>query len=446
MTNIGTYVFQSCTNLKSVTIGSGVTIIGGYAFESCKNLTSVNIPNNVTVIGDYAFAQCLNLKSVNMGSGVTTIGSGAFGLTNLESISLPASLTSIGNQAFAVCLLTSVSIPASVTSIGGQAFINCVNLTTVSMQATTPPTLGSAAFYNCNLTTIYVPNDKVGDYKAATNWSAYEGIIKGFDLINLGDNVDNSARIETWKNKVANITLQGRTLWKDGDWNTLCVPFDVVDGDNTDELTFTGTPLEGATVMELDTENKWSIVNGQWSISESGHATGLDNGTLNLFFKDATSIKAGKPYLVKWVGGSGSIADPVFNNVAIDATNRDVTSTDGKVTFKGCYSPVSIAGEDHSILFLGAANTLYYPNAAMTINSCRAYFQLNGIEVGNASGVKEFRLNFGEEEDEVDEVNEVNASLEVNDDSWYSLDGRKLGGKPTKSGLYIHNGKKVAIK
>ena len=31
-------------------------------------------------------------------------------------------------------------------------------------------------------------------------------------------------------------------------------------------------------------------------------------------------------------------------------------------------------------------------------------------------------------------------------DGWYSLDGRKLDGKPTKKGLYINNGKKVVIK
>ena len=30
--------------------------------------------------------------------------------------------------------------------------------------------------------------------------------------------------------------------------------------------------------------------------------------------------------------------------------------------------------------------------------------------------------------------------------AWYSLDGRKLDAKPTKKGLYIHNGNKVVIK
>ena len=32
------------------------------------------------------------------------------------------------------------------------------------------------------------------------------------------------------------------------------------------------------------------------------------------------------------------------------------------------------------------------------------------------------------------------------DAGWYDLSGRKLYGKPTKKGLYIHNGRKFAIK
>ena len=32
------------------------------------------------------------------------------------------------------------------------------------------------------------------------------------------------------------------------------------------------------------------------------------------------------------------------------------------------------------------------------------------------------------------------------DDTWYSLDGRKLSGKPTKKGIYINNGRKIFVK
>ncbi len=30
-------------------------------------------------------------------------------------------------------------------------------------------------------------------------------------------------------------------------------------------------------------------------------------------------------------------------------------------------------------------------------------------------------------------------------DSWFTIDGRKLSGKPTIKGIYIHNGRKEAI-
>ena len=94
--------------------------------------------------------------------------------------------------------------------------------------------------------------------------------------LELADNADNTTVIDNNDEVTTNVTLQGRTLYKDGDWNTLCLPFDVTD--------FTGTPLEGATVKELlPTSN-------------------LDNtGKLTLNFSDdLTAIDAGKPYIVKW--------------------------------------------------------------------------------------------------------------------------------------------------
>ena len=42
-------------------------------------------------------------------------------------------------------------------------------------------------------------------------------------------------------------------------------------------------------------------------------------------------------------------------------------------------------------------------------------------------------------------LREVNCG-EVNSEEWYSLDGRKLGGKPTKKGVYIRNGKKEVVR
>ena len=44
---------------------------------------------------------------------------------------------------------------------------------------------------------------------------------------------------------------------------------------------------------------------------------------------------------------------------------------------------------------------------------------------------------------EIREVKEVNGVKEVNDNSYYTLDGVKLTVKPKQKGLYIQNGKKV---
>ena len=155
------------------------------------------------------------------------------------------------------------------------------------------------------------------------------------------------------------VTLHGRTLYRDGAWNTLCLPFDVND--------FSGTPLEGATVMTLD--------------NSPSSSTGYDASTktLTLDFVGVNTIVAGHPYIVKWPSGD-PIVNPVFNGVT---TIKDeapaacsVVSIDGSVTFVGSYSRYKTGDEGKSLLYLGAGNTIYYPSTAMTIGACRAWFQL----------------------------------------------------------------------
>ena len=100
------------------------------------------------------------------------------------------------------------------------------------------------------------------------------------------------------------------------------------------------------------------------------------------------------------------------------------------------------------MLYMGADNNLYYPNGAMTIGACRAYFQLNnGLTCGNPSqggdGINSFVLNFGEETNSIE-----NSKLKIENEAaaWYDISGRKLTGKPAQKGIYINNGKKVVIK
>ena len=142
--------------------------------------------------------------------------------------------------------------------------------------------------------------------------------------------------------------------------------------------------------------------------------------------------------------------NPVFSGVIISKGTANV-STD-YVDFIGTYSPVSIYTNENTNLYLGTDNKLYYPTASdFQVNAFRGYFQLKGLTAGepsnsNQASVRAFNLNFGD--DEATGIISVHDSgFMVNgSDAWYTIDGRKLDGKPTQRGIYINNGKKVVIK
>ena len=93
------------------------------------------------------------------------------------------------------------------------------------------------------------------------------------------------------------------------------------------------------------------------------------------------------------------------------------------------------------MLYLGAANQLYWPQTDVTLGSCRAAFVL---DIDNDISVNAIQLSFDGE----GETTGISPSpaLPQEERAWYSLDGRKLQAAPTQKGLYIHNGKKVVIK
>ncbi len=89
--HVGYSSFISCTMLRSVTIGAGVTSIGNYAFAHCYGLTEVIIEDGCTVIYGYAFLHCLDLEQIIIPSSVTQIEGGTFYNANKVTIYCEAS-------------------------------------------------------------------------------------------------------------------------------------------------------------------------------------------------------------------------------------------------------------------------------------------------------------------------------------------------------------------
>ena len=250
--------------------------------------------------------------------------------------------------------------------------------------------------------------------------SDYEPVV-----LALKDKADNADAISANSGATVNVKLDGRTLMRTGDWNTLTLPFSVAG--------ISGTPLEGATVKELDAT-----------------ASGLDaEGVMTLVFKDATGIEAGKPYIVKWeINTEGTeLKDPLFTNVRITTTEPvAVTFSNNKGTgdceFVGQFSPFAITNENiNEIIFLGSGNRLGYSQNARSLNSFRAHFRVPSAdgEPAMSRGI----IDFGDGTTAI--ISPSSGSWSSDDsDRWYSIDGRRLTAKPTSKGIYINrNGKKM---
>ncbi len=284
----------------------------------------------------------------------------------------------------------------------------------------------------------YNPNPAIDweDYYNKALGSTSNPYIIDITPVSLANNADNMSTLTTYKDKTCDVVLTGRTLYKDGNWNTLCLPFTL-------------------TASEVNEHLKNPI--GLMTLSSSSFDSTKGTLTLNFSNEMENGIVAGKPYIVKWnkpdgytVDGGFDITDPVFTSVTISDATANV-STD-YVDFIGTYSPKAIYedGTEKHNLYLSDANTLYYPTAeGYKVNSCRAWFQLkNGLTCGTpAAHVSAFYLNFDGEETS---IHNSQCTIHNEAGAWYTIDGRQIvyrksSNRKMQKGLYINNGKKVVI-
>ena len=250
------------------------------------------------------------------------------------------------------------------------------------------------------------------DFETQTyyGWSAPGYTMQSFSHVEdpyteLKETVDNS----TWlsgNTEPANVRLI-RTLQKGG-WNTFCSPFSISNTDLT-AMGITAKTLASSTFDDA-------------------------TGKLTLNFANATSIEAGKPYLVKV---NSPVQNPTFEGVTTvsSTTTTETTYAD----FVPVMNPKELTSGDKTVLFVSGGNKLTYPSGDGNINGFRAYFKLKNVA---AAAAYTFEMSF----DNTTGIQSVSDVRRQMSDAWYTLDGRKLQGQPTTKGVYIVNGKKTIIK
>lgn len=224
------YMFSRC-NIDNVEIPAHISKIGDGAFFGCDKLTTITIPKTVKSIGDDVFFNTTSLKTViiedsdeplQLGLSYSFTGEdrgtfyysplsniylgrdidyreegdpftpdawdeGVFSSDyyNLEelktTVTISNNVTKILEEMFSGVRMEKVTIPASVETIEDYAFEYCYILNEVTCEGTTPATIGSSIFGDCDeLGTIRVPASAVSTYKSAQGWSSYESMIVGY--------------------------------------------------------------------------------------------------------------------------------------------------------------------------------------------------------------------------------------------------------------------------
>lgn len=187
-----------------------------------------------------------------------------------------------------------------------------------------------------------------------------------------------------------------------GVWNTFVVPFDM------------------------------AIPSG-WTVKEP---TGFDGGTL--YFSNASSIVAGKPYIVKPTSAVTSFsATGVTLKKDLDPTTVGTGTT---VTMTGTYEQIAAidyaSQANYVIGIMNDVSALYKVNSTVSLKPFRAYFTVAG---GGAVKANVINLNFDGTETRVESLSSTPSSL-----NYYDLSGRRVA-RP-QHGLYIVNCRKVVIK
>jgi hypothetical protein len=220
------------------------------------------------------------------------------------------------------------------------------------------------------------------------------------------ENTSNSPIIETNSGKTVDVVLN-RSFEGNNGWYTLCLPFDL-----------TKAQLNTAFGDRVDVETMSDVVKG-------------NDGMLSVNFSKSTDgISGGKPYLIK---PSKNVDNPKFTSVTINAKSPIEQKIGDYYEFIGIYDPTAIP-VDSKYHFLNSEGSYLVSSTGIgKLKATRAYFIL---PTSNSA-----KVMTGQEE--TTGIGSIKTS--TNEDVIYNMNGQRVNSNLV-SGIYIINGKKVAIR
>ena len=218
-------------------------------------------------------------------------------------------------------------------------------------------------------------------------------------------------------------------------WETIVLPFDVA-------------TILNATAQEI-------VPYAIWDESSNLRTFWLYNLTAS-GWQAANSIKANTPYIISMPNNENYDASYnitgniqfIGNNVQIKASDNLSAVQSGNKSFVPNYQYQETSSSIYALNVNNQWNTNTSPEAegSTFVRSLRAVRPFEAyLTVEGGTSAPNYIPLFGDGMPTGIDAKLVN-SEEVNSEKWYSLDGRKLQGKPTTKGLYIVNGRKVVVK
>lgn len=410
--NYGYSPFAEITTLSDVRFGNPITVIPNFLFWCDTELSTVNFNKSckVSSVGDCSFAGCSKLKDLELPSEVITIGFGPFQNTSIESFTIGPKVETIGDYAFNNCAqLTGLTIPPSVNSIGNYAFKGCKAFNSLIIEdGEGVLSLGYGAtendnglFRDCPIEAMYIGRNLTYDFSKEKGYSPF-AYIPTLKAARFGSSV---TRIQSYMFTV-DLGLEN-------------VYFD--------------------SPSQLNTVGKYAFTNCQnmATLDLPETITTLEEGT---FFYCTSLDDFTLPENIKTIGNHAFANSTSLSAILIPAS----TTTIGNYAFQNCTGlkdvyavatkPIAISGGDYNP-FPVKTSTLH-----VAYGSVDLYKKATGWkEFYNIEALKEGDPGY------VDGIEEIETMPTGEPDCYYTLDGKKIDGQPTKRGVYILNGRKVLI-